>query len=321
MASPPTTPGESSSSRSTPDESVSHSSRPTPIEVRDAQYTHAHPAGFETSNGLGVPANEPLTKKARGRHVPTKQAVLEPGKRRSFTCSMDGCGKVFSRAEHLRRHVRSIHMDEKPFKCEDPTCGKRFTRRDNLLQHQRSHRPASDTQNIISWDSKPGPLERVNHTHDPPSASSSSMGVLLPSPLTTNPMPMPSSSSSPSPRASVGPSRPTPEPEVMMTTKFVHHVPPPSVPEIQEAPPPIHSHAHSHSHSHQPPIQQPIQSHPHPPIHHLQELQQPNYLPCFHGDTHLHVRSSGMEPRFVRVTVPVGDLSYHWTALSQQGRL
>lgn len=113
MASPPTTPGESSSSRSTPDESVSHSSRPTPIEVRDAQYTHAHPAGFETSNGLGVPANEPLTKKARGRHVPTKQAVLEPGKRRSFTCSMDGCGKVFSRAEHLRRHVRSIHMDEK----------------------------------------------------------------------------------------------------------------------------------------------------------------------------------------------------------------
>ncbi|CAL1694831.1 unnamed protein product [Somion occarium] len=220
MASPPTTPGESSSSRSTPDESVSHSSRPTPIEVRDAQYTHAHPAGFETSNGLGVPANEPLTKKARGRHVPTKQAVLEPGKRRSFTCSMDGCGKVFSRAEHLRRHVRSIHMDEKPFKCEDPTCGKRFTRRDNLLQHQRSHRPASDTQNIISWDSKPGPLERVNHTHDPPSASSSSMGVLLPSPLTTNPMPMPSSSSSPSPRASVGPSRPTPEPEVMMTTNL-----------------------------------------------------------------------------------------------------
>lgn len=212
------------------------------------------------------------------------------------------------------------------FKCEEPNCGKRFTRRDNLLQHQRCHRTSSDAQNI-SWDNKPGPLERVHHTHDPPSAARSSMGVLLPSPLTTNPMPIPS----PPPQASGSSAIPSETPTPSQSEVTISQVPntaPAPPPEIQHlthvhapSPPSIHTshnnhvnHAH-HSHSHSLPFQE---YHP-PPIHHLHEISQPNYLPCFHGDTHSHVRSTGVEPRFVHVTVPVGDMSYHWTAL-QQGR-
>lgn len=117
MASPSPAPGESSSSRSSPETFVASYLLP-PIGLRHQHQQNGNPlhySGTFPTDNLGAPqaTNSSSTKKARGRHVPTKQALLEPGKRRSFTCSEQGCGKVFSRAEHLRRHVRSIHMDEK----------------------------------------------------------------------------------------------------------------------------------------------------------------------------------------------------------------
>jgi uncharacterized Zn-finger protein len=30
-----------------------------------------------------------------------------------FICKDEGCGKVFKRSEHLKRHIRSIHTLEK----------------------------------------------------------------------------------------------------------------------------------------------------------------------------------------------------------------
>ncbi|ORX90831.1 hypothetical protein K493DRAFT_162601, partial [Basidiobolus meristosporus CBS 931.73] len=59
---------------------------------------------------------------------------------KTFACEYRDCGKVFKRAEHLKRHVRSIHTLEKPFPCPHPTCTKRFSRSDNLNQHIRVHR-------------------------------------------------------------------------------------------------------------------------------------------------------------------------------------
>ncbi|KAG9126776.1 hypothetical protein FRC07_002012 [Ceratobasidium sp. 392] len=84
-----------------------------------------------------------LTKKSRGRRVPTKPAAVPAigvGKSaRTFTCSVDGCGKCFNRGEHLKRHIRSIHTDEKPHVCPVAKCGKTFSRHDNLCQHMRVH--------------------------------------------------------------------------------------------------------------------------------------------------------------------------------------
>ncbi|VUC22232.1 unnamed protein product [Clonostachys rosea] len=46
------------------------------------------------------------------------------------------CGQVFSKTEHLARHIRS-HTKERPFECE--CCGKAYSRHDSLLRHARTH--------------------------------------------------------------------------------------------------------------------------------------------------------------------------------------
>jgi 5-methylcytosine-specific restriction endonuclease McrA len=66
----------------------------------------------------------------RGR----KQSLTEdPSK--TFVCDL--CNRRFRRQEHLKRHVRSLHTQDKPFECHE--CGKKFSRSDNLSQHARTH--------------------------------------------------------------------------------------------------------------------------------------------------------------------------------------
>lgn len=143
----------------------------------DAFSTAASPKpgrrGVRRPNPVAVPN---LTKKARGRPVPTtKDTLLKAGSGRAYACPVEDCRKVFTRSEHLKRHTRSIHTNEKPFRCEEPNCGRLFTRHDNLLQHLKNHRHASPSEF--------GPLERVCMS---PSSSpeahpvSPSMGVLIP---------------------------------------------------------------------------------------------------------------------------------------------
>ncbi|KAI8059237.1 hypothetical protein BC940DRAFT_247922 [Gongronella butleri] len=79
------------------------------------------------------------TPRSRGRRV----SNIPSSGSRMFTCKADGCGKVFKRSEHLKRHIRSIHTLEKPFACPYQSCNKRFSRSDNLNQHIRIHRHSS----------------------------------------------------------------------------------------------------------------------------------------------------------------------------------
>ncbi|KAF5385127.1 hypothetical protein D9615_000978 [Tricholomella constricta] len=120
---------------------------------------------------LPIPVPVPnLTKKSRGRRVPTMEdfqgedevqpPTKVPGRKkgaagavakglRTYTCDVDGCGKLFARGEHLKRHIRSIHTYEKPHRCPYPGCGKDFSRHDNLGQHMRVHKdyvPPKDGQ-------------------------------------------------------------------------------------------------------------------------------------------------------------------------------
>jgi hypothetical protein len=71
-----------------------------------------------------------LTKKSRGRKVPTSSGVpvyslsKDKSKKgtRTYTCHVDGCGKCFVRSEHLKRHIRSIHTNDKREGDSSPSC-------------------------------------------------------------------------------------------------------------------------------------------------------------------------------------------------------
>lgn len=72
----------------------------------------------------------PAPTNRRGR----KQSLTEdPSK--TFVCEL--CNRRFRRQEHLKRHYRSLHTQDKPFECNE--CGKKFSRSDNLAQHARTH--------------------------------------------------------------------------------------------------------------------------------------------------------------------------------------
>ncbi|KAJ7905955.1 hypothetical protein B0H13DRAFT_1504456, partial [Mycena leptocephala] len=83
-----------------------------------------------------------LIKKSRGRMVPivtNGTGEEEANNKRLHVCKVEGCGKCFHRGEHLKRHIRSIHTNEKPFPCTFHSCHKFFNRQDNLRQHIKVH--------------------------------------------------------------------------------------------------------------------------------------------------------------------------------------
>jgi hypothetical protein len=99
----------------------------------------------KSNRTLTAPVPVPnLTKKSRGRRVPTASSIVGQGgvqkNPRTYMCKVKDCGKCFARGEHLKRHVRSIHTNEKPHKCPFPGCNKDFSRHDNLGQHMRVHK-------------------------------------------------------------------------------------------------------------------------------------------------------------------------------------
>ncbi|KAG1446820.1 hypothetical protein G6F56_009455 [Rhizopus delemar] len=90
----------------------------------------------------GDPFEKKTMTRSRGRRV----SNLPSSGARIFHCRTEGCGKVFKRSEHLKRHIRSIHTLEKPFECPYQNCHKRFSRSDNLNQHIRIHRHSANKE-------------------------------------------------------------------------------------------------------------------------------------------------------------------------------
>lgn len=85
-------------------------------------------ASSGSEDGASTPLPAPANRRGR------KQSLTEdPSK--TFVCEL--CNRRFRRQEHLKRHYRSLHTQEKPFECHE--CGKKFSRSDNLAQHSRTH--------------------------------------------------------------------------------------------------------------------------------------------------------------------------------------
>ncbi|KAK3311255.1 uncharacterized protein B0T15DRAFT_489875 [Chaetomium strumarium] len=99
---------------------------------------HSSESNSGSDNARSTPLPVPTSRRGR------KQSLTEdPSK--TFVC--DICNRRFRRQEHLKRHYRSLHTQEKPFQCSE--CGKKFSRSDNLAQHARTHGSGAIVMNII----------------------------------------------------------------------------------------------------------------------------------------------------------------------------
>lgn len=88
----------------------------------------------QTSDSALPPTDDNSSAPASANRRGRKQSLTDdPSKQ--FVCTL--CNRRFRRQEHLKRHYRSLHTQDKPFECTD--CGKKFSRSDNLAQHQRTH--------------------------------------------------------------------------------------------------------------------------------------------------------------------------------------
>ncbi|KAF8079257.1 hypothetical protein FPV67DRAFT_1663905 [Lyophyllum atratum] len=123
----------------------------------------------KTRATLPVPVPN-LTKKSRGRRVPTRlpndDSNVDAKDTRMYICKVESCGKCFHRGEHLKRHIRSIHTHEKPFKCTYPLCNKNFNRHDNLLQHIKVHKDLA-TSESSNTDDAGSPVQLRQSTPPP----------------------------------------------------------------------------------------------------------------------------------------------------------
>ncbi|CAO3578034.1 unnamed protein product [Absidia cylindrospora] len=106
---------------------------------------HTLPPLTSTTRQLSPPSPTiPSSAMTNRRRPPIRTSTTRTNKeKRTFACQVEECGKVFKRSEHLKRHIRSIHTNEKPFECPYQQCQKRFSRSDNLNQHIRIHRHSS----------------------------------------------------------------------------------------------------------------------------------------------------------------------------------
>ncbi|UKZ60227.1 uncharacterized protein TrAtP1_001512 [Trichoderma atroviride] len=84
-------------------------------------------AGDDQNEGSSN-SEEPTRKRRRSRK----------GLEKRFECSAEGCGKSYSRAEHLYRHQLN-HNSKQIFHCEYPDCPRTFVRGDLLKRHMDRH--------------------------------------------------------------------------------------------------------------------------------------------------------------------------------------
>ncbi|KAI0261775.1 hypothetical protein BC834DRAFT_428757 [Gloeopeniophorella convolvens] len=100
-------------------------------------------------NGAQQPPNPAATAAAAAAAQGVNRRY-RPAPAKTFQCRGYGdCRMVFSRSEHLARHIRK-HTGERPFTCH---CGKQFSRLDNLRQHaQTVHADKQDANERMMRD-------------------------------------------------------------------------------------------------------------------------------------------------------------------------
>ena len=66
----------------------------------------------------------------------TSETKKIPSRTKRFSCP--DCGVLFLKPAHVRRH-QLTHRDIRKFQCLEKGCGKWFSRQEHLLRHKQSH--------------------------------------------------------------------------------------------------------------------------------------------------------------------------------------
>lgn len=115
----------------------------TPEEMSEEERLRSFKFGSIDSNCSSEPSSPCADSHQHMVGHPISPHVIRRGRKQSltedpsktFVCHL--CTRRFRRQEHLKRHFRSLHTEDKPFACGE--CGKKFSRSDNLTQHSRIH--------------------------------------------------------------------------------------------------------------------------------------------------------------------------------------
>ncbi|OAR01934.1 hypothetical protein LLEC1_04869 [Akanthomyces lecanii] len=109
----------------------------------DVELTSGSSVSSESTVSSPGDDNAPSVAAAPSRRGRKQSLTEDPSK--TFVCDL--CNRRFRRQEHLKRHYRSLHTQEKPFECNE--CGKKFSRSDNLAQHARTHSGGAIVMDLI----------------------------------------------------------------------------------------------------------------------------------------------------------------------------
>ncbi|GKZ82249.1 hypothetical protein AnigIFM56816_007057 [Aspergillus niger] len=138
------------------------------------------------ADALHAAINGPPRKRKRTRKVQTD---------RKFECTFEGCGKSYSRAEHLYRHQLN-HTPKQIYRCDFPDCYRSFVRQDLCIRHRERHTTqgsqlqkrdhfaqAAATSNNLKKPQVSQVMSQVNANHAP---------TLIPLPSNYSPVQAPS---------------------------------------------------------------------------------------------------------------------------------
>lgn len=122
---------------------VSSIGNQVPAENNDNQTQNQSSSAHNNGSGNNSKADSATPASGKSESSSAQAPVSRRGRKQSltddpsktFVCTL--CSRRFRRQEHLKRHYRSLHTQDKPFECHE--CGKKFSRSDNLAQHARTH--------------------------------------------------------------------------------------------------------------------------------------------------------------------------------------
>ncbi|KAI1079208.1 fungal-specific transcription factor domain-containing protein [Whalleya microplaca] len=116
----------------------------------------------DTKNGNSSNSDGPVRKRRRSRK----------GLDKKFECPTEGCGKSYSRAEHLYRHQLN-HSPKQIYRCDFQDCNRQFVRLDLCNRHKDRHIAKGSALNRKdSLVSQASPVDNVRAPYLTPSSAS-----------------------------------------------------------------------------------------------------------------------------------------------------